>query len=180
MTAGVVMYLMYLKTSSFIDEFLDAEKLQVKSCNDELSCKKRLGVAGIAFKASDPHQPAKRLFVEPMLATLARKDLAQHRDLSGNVVGIDRHVEIWSHQVAVPFWYFILPNLMRTKRVPGQFVNHPVILMRVGLAVSQDQIGVHRLQGLLEELLDLLPFLRKVGVGEALQNQCSLPLLDRG
>jgi len=66
------------------------------------------------------HRPtAKRLFVEPMLAPLARKYFAQHGDLCGYVFGIDRNVEIRLDNISIPLRNFVLPDLMSTKGVPG-------------------------------------------------------------
>ncbi len=77
-----------------------------------------------------------------MLVALARKYVAQHRDLGIDVLRFDRHIEIRLHQISIPFWNLVLPDLMRSIGIPRQLVDQAMILMRVVAAMSEDEVNV--------------------------------------
>ena len=52
-----------------------------------------------------------------------------------------RHKDVWSAQVAIVFRDFVLEDEMISKRVPGQFREQPVILVRIVAGVGKDQVG---------------------------------------
>src|ERR1700730_13365383 len=99
----------------------------------ELASKERLGVAlrSATLHAADPRQPAKGLFIEPLLGTLAAEMRHQEVDLALKGRRGNGHVEVRLPDIAVPFGDFIFKNAMIAKRIPGQAADLAVVLMRI-------------------------------------------------
>src|SRR5207237_8618965 len=115
--------------------------------------RKGLGIATFARKAAKPEERAKGLLVEPVLASLAGEH-TERIQLPGDVIRLHWNVEVGLTEIAIPFRYFIFPDLMRPERVPGQLVDQAMILMSVVARMSQNEIRIGRLQELFKELLD--------------------------
>src|SRR5579875_2462565 len=63
---------------------------------------------------------------------------------------------------------------MVTERIPGQFAEQPMILMRVALPMCEDQVRLYLLFEFLKGLLHLCPLVREKAVPKFLQHDCRL------
>src|SRR3954466_11131275 len=76
-------------------------------------------------------------------------------DLAVGVRAGERHVQVGLPQVPVVFGDFVLPNRVVTPGVPGKLGDDSMILMRVHLAVAEDQTGIELALDGLERVLDV-------------------------
>jgi hypothetical protein len=94
----------------------------------------------IAFHSAHAHQPKKSLRIEPALASLRLKGFHKETDFVFVDVFFEGHEEIWLAQIAIVFRDFIFQDQVVAERVPRQFRNESMILVRVVAVVSENYI----------------------------------------
>lgn len=120
---------------------------------DQFATVESLGVTArsIAFHSPQSHEGEKCFRFKPALAVLGLKSIHDELDLFLTRLRPEGHKNAGPPQVAVVFWDFVLQNQMVPKRIPGQVGYQPVILMRVIVIVSEDEIRGDCLFQLLED-----------------------------
>src|SRR5262249_51142906 len=133
------------------------------SAETELSCEERLRIAfgSSALHAPESRQTEKGLPVEPLLGPLRREVRHEQFDLALQNTGRNRHVKVGLAKVSIPLGDLVLEDAMIAERIPGQPARLPMILVRVGSRVGQDEIGIRAAFQRLEPALDLVTLLRE-------------------
>ena len=102
----------------------------------------RLGVTArsVAFHAPQSHEREKCILPKPVLVLLGLKRFQDVPNLLLAQLGFERHEQIRLAEVAVVFRNFVLKYEMIPKRVPGQFRQQAMVLVRVVAIVSENKI----------------------------------------
>ena len=79
----------------------------------------------------------------------------------------NRHIEVWSSHVAIPFWDLVLKNEMISKRIPSEASDLAMVLMRVVTAVGEDHIGIDAAFQAFKPGFDLLALLGEEAVSKS-------------
>src|SRR4029077_3677234 len=110
------------------------------------------------------------LLLEPALCVLGLKGIHEVTHLLLVHLWRERHEHAWLSQVAVVFRDLVLQNQVIPKRIPGQFRDQAVVLMRISAVMSEDHVRGDRLLQLFENRFDLSTYKRHEAVGESLQH----------
>src|SRR5260370_41063190 len=99
----------------------------------------RLGVTAgcVAFDSSQSHEGEKCILPKPTLAVLGAESV---HDLGNFLLADPRlewHKQIRPPQVAVVLWNFVFQNQMVAKRLPSQFRDRAVVLVRVFMVKNE-------------------------------------------
>ena len=138
------------------------------SSKDELPRIERLSklTRGICVDTADTHQSLKGIGSEPLFVTLRFEAGGQVLDFAVTSFLIEIHVKIRVTKIAVIFENFIFEDQLIAPGVPGQLVDHSMILMEIIASVREDQIGRQRVFQLFKVLFDFDVLRRKKSIAE--------------
>jgi len=97
-------------------------------------------VRRIRFDAPETLQSQEGILGKPLLGALGSKRLADISGFSFTSLAIQTHEEIWRAEIAIIFRDFVLQDEVVAKRIPSQFTDHSVILVKVIAVMGQNQI----------------------------------------
>src|SRR5580698_9932527 len=123
---------------------------------DELSgikCFRKLS-RRVRLDTANPHQTLKRIRSEPLFVTLGLKASHQILNLPITSLPVEIHKNIGIAKIAIVFEDFVFENKVIAPGVPGQLVNHSMILMEIVASMREDQIGRQRVFQLFKMLFD--------------------------
>ncbi len=96
---------------------------------------------GIGLDAAKSLQRQEGLRAKPLLRSLRRKGLVNILRLAFAGLAIQSHKKIRRTQVAIVLRDFVFQDEMAAKRIPSQFGDQPMILVKIMPVVGQNQIG---------------------------------------
>src|SRR5260370_10084636 len=105
----------------------------------------RITANSVGFDAANPVERQESIGGEPLLRALRWKRIKNVSCLSiaGRAVQCDE--TIWCCQISIVLGNLIFQDQVVSKGVPGQFINHAMILMEIVPIVRQDQVWIELL-----------------------------------
>src|SRR5216683_3207208 len=118
----------------------------------------------IGLDATQSRQREKSVRGKPLFGSLRRKRIENifYFPLARGAVQPKKNV--WYSQVTIVLRDLVFQDQVIAKCVPGQFTDHPVILMQIVAIVGQNQVGRKRFLQLFKFALDLRLLRREKGV----------------
>src|SRR4051794_27197673 len=129
-----------------------------------------VSAAGARFHPAKPHQTQERVPVKPVFPDLRFEAFENIPELFFTDGLIQLQKNAGPPQIAVVFWNLVLENHVIPERVPCQFVQQPVILVRISVPVRENQIGRYLLLELLEYIFYLARSVREISIPEIIQS----------
>src|SRR5262249_10865332 len=131
----------------------------------------RVTTGSVAFHATEPHQAHERAFLEPPLLALCLKRIHEETHLFLACFKRQWHEHSGLSQVAVGFRDLVSQNQMVAERVPGQFSDKAMVLMRILPVMSEDDIRRNLRLHFFENLLHFRSGKREETVRKSLQQR---------
>src|SRR5260370_23871166 len=94
----------------------------------------------IGLQASNAHEALKSIGCEPMLVALGLERVHQVPDFAAADGLVKRNVKIRRAEIAIILRDFVFEYDMISPRIPGQLIDHMVILMKIVTRVRENQI----------------------------------------
>lgn len=101
-----------------------------------------------------PHQSLERIRGEPLLVALRFEASRQVFDFAITCLLVEIHKNVGITEVTIVFENFVFENQVIAPSVPGQLIDHSMILVEIVTSVRQDQIGRQRVLQFFKVLFD--------------------------
>lgn len=124
----------------------------------------RVTARGSTLHSAKPQQSEESLLGEPVLCSLRSEHVDQRFALSVSGALAQRHVQVRSAQISIPFRNLVFENELVPESVPGQVGDHSVILVPVVARVSKDDVWTEVTGKALELVLDRGELRREIAV----------------
>ena len=115
--------------------------------------------------SAQSHKPHKQLFAKPVLYSLRVEKSDQCPGLFRCRISIKVDECIRGSEITIILGDLVFQNGVVAECVPGQFADHPVVLMHILSIMGKNQIRLEHAFDLLENLLDARPLVREKAVG---------------
>jgi hypothetical protein len=116
--------------------------------------------------AANPHQSLKGIRSEPLFVALRLKTCRQIFDFTVTRLLIEIHKKVGITKVAVVLENFVFENEVITPGIPGQPIDHSMILMEIVTGVGEYQIGGEGVFQTFKVFFDFHTFRREKTVAE--------------
>ena len=124
----------------------------------------RVTARGSTLHSAKPQQSEESLLGEPVLCSLRSEHVDPRFALSVSGALAQRHVQVRSAQISIPFRNLVFENELVPESVPGQVGDHSVILVPVVARVSKDDVWTEVTGKALELVLDRGELRREIAV----------------